>query len=35
MTETALIEALTHLAFYVGWPKAMTGVTVARQVFGD
>ena len=25
-------EASTHLAFYVGWPKAMTAVTVARQV---
>src|SRR6478735_11359647 len=33
VTETELIEAITHLAFYVGWPKAMTAVTVARQVF--
>jgi len=21
-TETELIEAITHLAFYAGWPKA-------------
>src|SRR6201995_4424441 len=24
VTETELIEALTHLAFYSGWPKAMS-----------
>jgi 4-carboxymuconolactone decarboxylase len=34
VTETELIEAITHLAFYAGWPKAMTAVNVARQVFG-
>jgi 4-carboxymuconolactone decarboxylase len=33
LSETELVEAITHLAFYVGWPKAMTAVTVARQVF--
>lgn len=33
VTKTELIEAITHLAFYVGWPKAMTAVTVVRQVF--
>ena len=32
-TETELIEALTHLAFYVGWPKAMSAMAVAKQVF--
>ena len=34
VTETELIEAITHLAFYAGWPRAMTAVTVAEQVFG-
>ena len=34
VTETELIEAITHLAFYAGWPKAMTALTVAREVFG-
>ncbi|MFJ3486482.1 carboxymuconolactone decarboxylase family protein [Pseudomonas sp. NPDC090202] len=29
---TALI---THLAFYSGWPNAMSAVAVARQVFSD
>src|SRR5712691_5350842 len=32
-TETELIEAITHLAFYAGWPKAMSAMTVARRVF--
>jgi 4-carboxymuconolactone decarboxylase len=32
VTETELLEAITHLAFYAGWPKAMTAVTSARQV---
>ena len=34
VTEAELIEALTHLAFYAGWPKVMTAVGVARDVFG-
>ncbi|WP_433211605.1 carboxymuconolactone decarboxylase family protein [Dactylosporangium sp. CS-047395] len=33
LTESELIESITHLAFYTGWPKAMTSITVARQVF--
>jgi 4-carboxymuconolactone decarboxylase len=32
-TETELIEAITHLAFYAGWPKAMAAMAVAKQVF--
>jgi 4-carboxymuconolactone decarboxylase len=31
--EDELTEAITHLAFYAGWPKAMSAMTVARQVF--
>jgi 4-carboxymuconolactone decarboxylase len=27
------LEAITHLAFYAGWPNAVTAVTVAREVF--
>jgi 4-carboxymuconolactone decarboxylase len=30
--EEELIEALTHLAFYAGWPKAMAAMAVAKQV---
>jgi 4-carboxymuconolactone decarboxylase len=32
-TEAELIEAITHLAFYAGWPKAMSAMTVAKRVF--
>ena len=30
-----LIEVITHLAFYSGWPTANTAVTIARQVFAE
>src|SRR3954447_9771408 len=32
-TEDELIEAITQLAFYAGWPKAMSAMAVAKQVF--
>jgi 4-carboxymuconolactone decarboxylase len=36
LTETELTEAITHLAFYAGWPRAMSAMTVAKQVLtGD
>jgi 4-carboxymuconolactone decarboxylase len=28
-----LIEAITHLAFYSGWPSAMTAITIAKELF--
>jgi 4-carboxymuconolactone decarboxylase len=34
-TEDELKEAITHIAFYAGWPRAMSAMTVAKQVFGD
>ena len=34
VTETELKELIIHLAFYAGWPKAMSAITVAKQVFG-
>jgi 4-carboxymuconolactone decarboxylase len=34
-TEEELIEALTHLAFYAGWPQAMAAMAVAKKVFAD
>jgi 4-carboxymuconolactone decarboxylase len=33
LTETQLKEAIIHLAFYAGWPRAMSAIGVARQVF--
>src|SRR5215813_7347610 len=28
-----LIEAITHLAFYSGWPNAMTAMTIGKELF--
>jgi 4-carboxymuconolactone decarboxylase len=33
-TEAELIEAITHLAFDAGRPKAMSAMAVAKTVFG-
>ena len=35
LTETELKEAIIHLAFYAGWPKAMSAITVAKRVFDE
>jgi 4-carboxymuconolactone decarboxylase len=33
LTETELAEVIIHLAFYAGWPRAISAVEVARSVF--
>jgi 4-carboxymuconolactone decarboxylase len=33
VTRDEIIATLTHLAFYAGWPPAMTALGVARKVF--
>lgn len=35
LTETELKEVITHLAFYAGWPRAMSAITVAKRVFSE
>ncbi|HYY97513.1 MAG TPA: carboxymuconolactone decarboxylase family protein [Pyrinomonadaceae bacterium] len=35
VTKDELIELITHLAFYAGWPPANTAVRIARQVFAE
>src|SRR5215471_6079996 len=35
LTETELKEVITHLAFYAGWPRAMSAITVAKRVVGE
>jgi 4-carboxymuconolactone decarboxylase len=35
VTQEELIEAITHTAFYAGWPKAFSAIGVAKQVFGN
>ncbi|BDH56516.1 carboxymuconolactone decarboxylase family protein [Tsukamurella sp. PLM1] len=34
-TQDELVEAITHLAFYAGWPKAMAAMAAAKRVFGE
>lgn len=33
LSDAELIEATTQLAFYAGWPSAVTAIGVAREVF--
>lgn len=33
LSKSELSEVITHLAFYAGWPAAMTGALVAKDVF--
>jgi 4-carboxymuconolactone decarboxylase len=33
VTKDELIELITHLAFYSGWPTAMTAASLAKDVF--
>ena len=33
LTKEELVEVITHLAFYSGWPNAMTAILLAKEVF--
>jgi 4-carboxymuconolactone decarboxylase len=33
VTQEELVETITHLAFYAGWPNAVSAIAVAREVF--
>jgi len=35
VTEEELVELITHLAFYAGWPNAMSAVTRAKELFAS
>ncbi len=35
VTKDELIELITHLAFYSGWPTANTALPIARRVFEE
>jgi 4-carboxymuconolactone decarboxylase len=35
VTREELVEVITHLAFYAGWPAASTAVGIARRVFEE
>lgn len=33
VSKDELIELITHLAFYAGWPNAMSAMMAAKEVF--
>jgi 4-carboxymuconolactone decarboxylase len=33
LKKDELIEVITHLAFYAGWPNAMSAIMIAKEVF--
>ena len=35
VTQEELVEMITHLAFYVGWPNAMSAVNRAKVLFAS
>ena len=35
VTEQELIELITHLAFYVGWPSAVSAMNRAKALFAQ
>jgi 4-carboxymuconolactone decarboxylase len=35
LTREEIIATITHLAFYAGWPPAMTALGIARKLFDD
>jgi 4-carboxymuconolactone decarboxylase len=34
LTREEIVAIITHLAFYAGWPPAMTALQIARKTFG-
>jgi 4-carboxymuconolactone decarboxylase len=35
LTKDEIVETITHLAFYSGWPSAASAVAVAKEVFAE
>lgn len=35
VTRDEIVEVITQLAFYSGWPTASTAIGIARQVFAE
>lgn len=35
ITHTELVEVVTHLAFYAGWPTAASAISALRQLPGN
>jgi 4-carboxymuconolactone decarboxylase len=35
VTREEIVESITHLAFYSGWPTAMSAIMKAKEVFEE
>ena len=35
LTKEEIVEIITHMAFYCGWPNAMSALSIARKVFAE
>lgn len=35
VSRDALVELITHLAFYSGWPTSSSALAIARRVFAE
>lgn len=35
VTKDEMVELITHLAFYAGWPKAWSAFGIAKKIFTD
>jgi len=35
VTKDEISEVITHIAFYAGWPSAMSAAKIAKQVFEE
>ncbi|MCY7008078.1 carboxymuconolactone decarboxylase family protein [Fusobacterium simiae] len=35
ITKEEIAEIITHIAFYVGWPKAWSAFNIAKEIYKD
>ncbi|MFD1318004.1 carboxymuconolactone decarboxylase family protein [Loigolactobacillus zhaoyuanensis] len=35
VTKDEMVELITHLAFYAGWPKAWSAFSLAKEIYAD
>jgi 4-carboxymuconolactone decarboxylase len=35
LTKEEIIEAITHVAFYAGWPRSVSALTLAQKLLTD
>ncbi len=35
LTADEVTEAITHVAFYAGWPRAVSALTLAKELLGE